>query len=88
VNGGKNVFFEKSFGGEAEKDDEGKKILSVTQNKEVIIKALETGLSKAVDAELIHSYQDSIISYNGGGGMIAKAAALDLYDNYGIRLVN
>jgi hypothetical protein len=81
-------FFEKSFGGETEQDDEGKKVLSVTQNKEVILKALEKGLEKAVDAELIRSYQDSIISYNGGGGMISKAAAFDLYDNYGIRLVN
>jgi len=78
-------FFEKAFGGEME-DDNGKKVLSVTMNKEQVLKSLEEGMKKAVDAELIKSYEGSIVRYNGGGGTIGQDVAVDLFENHGVRL--
>jgi hypothetical protein len=86
VRTGSANFFEKSFGGAQEQDDDGKKILSVGRDKGVILKALESGMEKAVDPVLANAYGDSIINYNGGDGMIAKAVAMDLFENHGIRL--
>jgi hypothetical protein len=78
-------FFEKSFGGEQE-DESGKKVLSVTMNKEQILKSLEDGMNKAVDPELKRSYEDSIVRYNAGGGTIAQPVAMDLFENFNIRI--
>ena len=79
-------FFEKAIAGEQE-DETGKKVLSVTVNKEQILKSLEDGMNKAVEPELKKSYEDSIMRYNGGGGTISQPVAADLFENYNIRLV-
>jgi hypothetical protein len=78
-------FFEKAFSGDQE-DDKGKRLLSVTMNKEVVLKSLEDGLNKAVDPELKKSYENSIVRYNGGGGTIDQAVAIDLFENHNVRL--
>lgn len=79
-------FFEKALGGEQE-DESGKKMLSVSAHKEIILKSLEDGMNKTVDPELKKSYEDSIVRYNGGGGTINQTVAMDLFENFGIRLV-
>jgi hypothetical protein len=79
-------FFEKALGGEQE-DESGKKMLSVSAHKEQILKSLEDGMNKAVEPELKKSYEDSIVRYNGGGGTINQTVAMDLFENFGIRLV-
>jgi hypothetical protein len=85
VKTGNANFFEKSFGA-TQKDDEGKTPLSVSLQKEAVLKALENGMSKCVEADLIKAYEDSIIRYNAGGGTISQVTAVDLFENHGIRL--
>ena len=78
-------FFEKALGGEST-DEDGKKILSVAFNKEAILKSLEDGMNKTTDPELKKSYEDSIVRYNGGGGMISREVAMDQLENFNVRL--
>lgn len=78
-------FFEKAFSGE-QKDEEGKQILSVTLNKEEVLKSLEDGMNKASDPELKKSYENSIMRYNGGGGTISREVAIDQLENFSVRL--
>jgi hypothetical protein len=85
VKTGNANFFEKSFGA-TQKDEEGKTPLSVSLQKEAVLKALENGMSKCVEADLIKAYEDSIIRYNAGGGTISQVTAVDLFENHGIRL--
>lgn len=78
-------FFEKALGGET-KDEDGKQILSVTLNKEAILKSLEDGMNKTTDLELKKSYESSIVRYNGGGGTINREVAIDQLENFNVRL--
>jgi len=78
-------FFEKAFGGDT-KDEDGKQILSVTLNKEAILKSLGNGMEKTTDPELKKSYEDSIVRYNGGGGTISREVAMDQLENFNVRL--
>jgi hypothetical protein len=87
VKSGNANFFEKSFGAsEQNQDDDGKRVLSITTQKETVLKCLEDGLSKAQDTELVKAYENSIMRYNAGGGTISREAAVDLFENHGIRL--
>lgn len=87
VRTGNANFFEKAFGGEEIKDESGKEVLSVSLNKEKVLKALEKGLSETKDEELTKAYESSIIRYNGGSGRIDQEAAVDLFEKHNIRLV-
>lgn len=80
-------FLEKALGGNFQEDESGKKVLSVTRDKEAVLKALDNGLSKATDNELKKSYENSIMRYNAGGGSIDQEVALDLFEKHDIRLV-
>jgi hypothetical protein len=80
-------FFEKALAGESQ-DETGKKVLSVTANKDQVLKSLVDISKKMTDPELKKAYEDSIVRYNGGGGTIEKAVGLDLFENHDIRLVN
>lgn len=85
VRTGSANFFEKSFGGQ-EEDGDGVKLLSVTSQKDKVLDALEKGMSASTDEELTKSYEDSILRYNAGGGMINQSVAIDLYKNHKVRL--
>jgi hypothetical protein len=78
-------FFEKALAGESQ-DETGKKLLSVTLNKDLVTKALVDAGEKVTDPELKKAYDNSIMNYNAGGGTIEKAVAFDLHDNYNIKL--
>jgi len=78
-------FLEKALGGSLE-DGEEKQVLSINSNKEAVLKAMETGLSKATDDELKRSYEDSIVRYNAGGGQPSREVAQDLFEKHNIRL--
>lgn len=84
IKSGSANFFEKSFG--SQEDGDGVTPLSIVSQKEQVLVALEKGMGATDNEELIKSYEDSIVRYNAGGGLINQAVAIDLYKNHKIRL--
>lgn len=79
-------YLEKAMAGDFQ-DEAGKRVVSVSRNKDVVLKALETGFSKATDDDLKKAYEGSIVRYNAGGGTIDQEVAIDLFEKHNIRLV-
>jgi hypothetical protein len=86
IKNGSAEFFQKSLNGEMPEDEKGKKVLSITLNKEQVLKALENGFEKTQDEDLKKSYESSIVRYNGGGGTISQDVAIDMYEKHNVRL--
>lgn len=80
-------FIEKSFGGSELHDDKGMRILSLSQQKPEIEKAMEDIMLKSTDVSVKSRYESAILTLNAGCGNPSQEIALDMYNNHKIRLV-
>lgn len=70
-----------------ENDEDGKKVLSVTMQKEEVSKSLEDVIEKSTDSKVKMRYESTLLNYNSGNVPIPQDIAVDLFKNHDIRLI-
>lgn len=68
-------------------DEEGKKILSVSLQKDEVIKAMEDVIEKSTDENRRNRFEKALLHYNMGGATIPQDVAQELFTKENIRLV-
>jgi len=68
-------------------DDNGKKILSVSSQKDDVIKAMEDVIEKSTDVDRRGRFEKALLHYNMGGAAIPQSIAQELFEKENIRLV-
>lgn len=68
-------------------DDNGKKILSVSAQKDDVIKAMEDVIEKSTDVDRRGRFEKALLHYNMGGAAIPQSIAQELFEKENIRLV-
>ena len=68
-------------------DDDGKKILSVSMQKDDVIKAMEDVIEKSTDENRKGRFEKALLHFNMGGAAIPQDIAQELFAKENIRLV-
>lgn len=68
-------------------DEDGKKILSVSAQKDDVIKAIEDVIEKSTDENRKGRFEKALLHYNMGGASIPQDIAQELFSKENIRLV-
>lgn len=68
-------------------DEDGKKILSVSAQKDDVIKAMEDVIEKSTDEGRRGRFEKALLHYNMGGAAIPQDIAQELFAKENIRLV-
>lgn len=67
-------------------DEDGNTLLSVTQNKELVEKAIEEAIEEETNEKLVKSLSEDLLAYNAGGRQLTEQTARYLSKNKNIRL--
>jgi methanogenic corrinoid protein MtbC1 len=68
-------------------DEDGKQILSVSAQKDDVIKAMENVIEKSTDEGRRGRFEKALLHYNMGGAAIPQDIAQELFAKENIRLV-